>query len=192
MFLLPPYAKQIPPYVRLDNEFTDEELSFLQTRAKNATQTAGVGQGEGMFVNDIRRSKISWITHDNITNWLFERLANIVSRVNAEHYRFDLTGFGEAIQLTHYDQSENGMYGWHQDYNGGTISRKLSLVLQLSDPSEYEGGNLQLLTTGQPMTVEKRRGLVVVFPSFILHQVTPVTTGSRQSLVVWTSGPALK
>jgi PKHD-type hydroxylase len=102
-----------------------------------------------------------------------------------------LSGFGEALQLTNYDQSDKGMYGWHVDY-GGKISRKLSLVVQLTDPSRYEGGNLQILTTGEPSTVRKQRGLVCVFPSYTLHQVTPVTSGARQSLVAWISGPTFR
>jgi PKHD-type hydroxylase len=74
----------------------------------------------------------------------------------------------------------------------GGISRKLSLVLQLTDPSEYEGGNLQVLIGSEPLNVEKRRGLICAFPSFTIHQVTEVTKGSRQSLVVWLSGPPFK
>jgi PKHD-type hydroxylase len=64
--------------------------------------------------------------------------------------------------------------------------------VQLADPSEYEGGNLQVMTSGQPQTVRKQRGLIAVFPSYVLHQVTPVTQGSRQSLVAWVSGPAFR
>jgi PKHD-type hydroxylase len=123
--------------------------------------------------------------------WVFEKLAHVAASLNAQYYQFDLTGFGEALQLTNYNQAENGMYGWHQDY-GGLISRKLSLVVQLADPSEYEGGNLQVMTSGQPQTVRKQRGLIAVFPSYVLHQVTPVTQGSRQSLVAWVSGPAFR
>ena len=111
--------------------------------------------------------------------------------MNAQHFRFDLTGFGEALQLTNYDQSENGMYGWHQDYGGG-VSRKLSMAVQLTDPSEYEGGNLQVMTSSEPQNVRKQRGLIAIFPSYVMHQVTPVTQGSRQSLVTWVSGPAFK
>jgi PKHD-type hydroxylase len=83
------------------------------------------------------------------------------------------------------------MYAWHQDY-GSQISRKLSLVLQLTDPSRYEGGNLQTMTSQDVNTVRKQRGLITAFPSFTLHQVTPVTQGSRQSMVAWVSGPAFK
>jgi PKHD-type hydroxylase len=68
----------------------------------------------------------------------------------------------------------------------------LSLVLQLSDPAQYEGGNLQVMTGSEPQTVRKQRGLVAAFPSYVLHQVTPVTQGTRQSLVAWVSGPQFK
>jgi PKHD-type hydroxylase len=83
------------------------------------------------------------------------------------------------------------MYGWHQDY-GAEISRKLSIAVQLTDPSEYEGGNLQVKTSSEPQNVRKQRGLITIFPSYVLHQVTPVTQGSRQSLVAWVSGPAFR
>ena len=66
------------------------------------------------------------------------------------------------------------------------------MVLQLSDPSEYEGGELQLLTGKEPTTIQKQRGLITVFPAWTLHQVTPVTKGTRQTLVAWISGPSFK
>jgi PKHD-type hydroxylase len=66
------------------------------------------------------------------------------------------------------------------------------MAVQLTDPSEYEGGNLQMMTTSEPQTVKKQRGLIAVFPAYMLHQVTPVTQGSRQSLVAWISGPTFK
>jgi PKHD-type hydroxylase len=107
-------------------------------------------------------------------------------------YNFNLTGFGEPLQLTNYDNTDNGMYSWHQDF-GGTVSRKLSLVLQLSDPADYEGGNLELNAGGyEPIRIEKRRGLLVAFPSWQVHQVTPVTQGTRQSLVAWVTGPRFR
>jgi PKHD-type hydroxylase len=66
------------------------------------------------------------------------------------------------------------------------------MAVQLTDPSEYEGGNLQVMTSGQPQNVRKQRGIIAVFPSYVLHQVTPVTQGGRQSLVAWVSGPAFR
>jgi PKHD-type hydroxylase len=84
------------------------------------------------------------------------------------------------------------MYKWHQDFGGSGASRKLSVVLQLSDPSEYEGGELQILTSGQAISIQKKRGLITVFPAWTLHQVTPVVKGTRQTLVTWISGPQFK
>jgi PKHD-type hydroxylase len=192
-YVLTPHAKQIEPWAWWDGAFSDQELTWLQEKAKNATENAKVGGGRNNNVNSqIRRSQISWLTNTPETQWVFDKFANVVTQLNAEHFRLELTGFGEPFQLTNYDQSENGMYGWHQDFGRG-ISRKLSLAMQLSNPSDYEGGNFQIFTGGnEPQTLPKKRGYILVFPSYVVHQVTPVTQGSRQSLVAWASGPAFK
>ena len=192
--LLTPYAVAIEPWAWWENAFTDNELDWMQEQAVNSNQRATVGGNPtGDQLSKIRRSHVSWIDKKQDTAWIFEKLGHVASSLNAQFFRFDLTGFGEPIQMTNYDQSENGMYGWHQDYGGLTgTSRKLSLVMQLTDPAQYEGGNLQIQTGGEPQTVRKQRGLIAAFPSYVLHQVTPVTQGSRQSLVAWISGPAFK
>ena len=192
--LLTPYAMPVEPFAWWEGAFSDQELDWLQERAAKADVQAQVGgNSDKDRLANIRRSQVSWLDKTPDTAWVFEKLANVASSLNAQFYRFDLTGFGEALQLTNYDQSEHGMYGWHQDYGGKLgISRKLSMVLQLTDPIQYEGGNLQIKTGGEPQTVRKQRGLIAVFPSYTLHQVTPVTRGSRQSLVAWISGPSFK
>lgn len=191
---LTPYSTIIQPYVWWENTFNESELNFLQEKASKSNETALVGSPSQVSkeqLQQIRRSQVSWVNKTQETAWVFEKLAHVVSSVNSKYYGFDLTGFGEPLQLTNYDQSDHGMYGWHQDYNAN-VSRKLSLVLQLTDPSEYEGGNLQIMTGGEPQNVRKQRGLLALFPSYVLHQVTPVTKGSRQSLVAWISGPNFK
>jgi PKHD-type hydroxylase len=190
--MLTPFAQPFEPFVWWENAFTNAELDQLQRMAKKANERAVVGGNFGEEeLKKIRRSQINWLSNTPDTEWVFSKLADIAARLNSQFYRFDLTGFGEQLQLTNYDQSEHGMYGWHVDYNAN-VSRKLSLVLQLTDPSEYEGGNLQIMTSADVLTVRKQRGLVVAFPSYVLHQVTPVTKGNRQSLVSWVSGPAFK
>jgi PKHD-type hydroxylase len=193
-YVITPYSEYIEPFVWWEGAFTEQELNWLQQKAIDADTRAQVGGNpQGDDLAKIRRSKVSWMQNSNETQWIFEKLAHVASSLNSQFYRFDLTGFGEALQFTNYDQSEHGMYGWHQDYGGNrTISRKLSLVLQLTDPAQYEGGNLQIMTGGEPITVRKQRGLIVAFPSYVVHQVTPVTQGNRQSLVAWVSGPAFK
>jgi PKHD-type hydroxylase len=190
---LTPYSEVRHPFAYWDNAFNDRELDWLQSRASESTFKAKLG---GNVSNDsLRRSKVNWLPANSDTIWVFERLSHIVSSLNSECFRFNLTGFGEMIQLTNYNSEDFGMYGWHIDMTNTTTSpsRKLSLVLQLSDPSEYEGGNLELMPVSEEIIkIKKQRGLVVVFPSWTLHQVTPVTQGSRQSLVTWITGPAFK
>lgn len=193
-YLLTPYSSPTEAFVWWEGAFTEQELNWLQGKAKDAEIDAKIGGGSGrngVVDPNIRRSQISWLNNTADTKWVFDKLADVASKINAQYFRFDLTGFGEPLQLTNYDQSENGMYGWHQDFGKG-ISRKLSMAVQLTDPSEYEGGNLQVMTGSQPQSIRKQRGLIAVFPAYIVHQVTPVTQGSRQSLVAWVSGPAFK
>ena len=193
-YTLTPYSSGVEPWVWWEKAFSDQELDWLQEKALNASQRAQVGGAQqSEDLEKIRRSTLFWLGNDPETAWVYERLAHVVASLNSEFYRFDLAGFGEKLQLTNYDSGNKGMYGWHQDYGGSkTVSRKLSVVLQLTDPADYEGGNLQILTSGEPQNVTKQRGFIAVFPSYTLHQVTPVTSGSRQSLVTWVSGPAFK
>lgn len=192
--ILTPYAEKIEPFAWWENAFNNQELDWLQKKAKEANVKAQVGGGgNGVTDPNIRRSYLNWLPANDETRWVFEKLSHIVSSLNSEYFRFNLTGFGEHIQLTNYDQAENGMYGWHVDFGGSGPSRKLSLVMQLSDPVEYEGGVLELQPSGKDVVkMRKQRGLIVVFPSWTLHQVTPVTQGSRQSLVSWITGPSFK
>lgn len=189
--VLTPYSRKIEPFAWWEGAFTEEQLNWLQQKAKEATTPAQVGgRGNGAIAEGIRRSELNWMPKNENTAWVFETLAHVVSSLNADYFGFNLTGLSEQIQLTNYHENNKGMYGWHQDFGAAGNSRKMSLVLQLSDPEEYEGGQLQLLTSKDPINIPKKRGLIVVFPSWTVHQVTPVVKGTRQTLVTWVSGPA--
>ena len=191
--LLTPYSRKIESFAWWEGAFTNEELDWLQQKARQATQVAQVGGGTTGSVNpEIRRSELNWLYKDCECAWVFERLAHVASKLNADYFGFELTGFGEPIQLTNYLEARQGNYTWHQDFGAEGSSRKLSMVLQLSDPNEYEGGELQILTKKEPTSIQKKRGLITVFPAWTLHQVTPVVKGTRQTLVTWISGPAFK
>jgi len=195
-YVITPYASQIEPWAWWEGAFNEQQLNWLQQQAKDVKMKAEVGGG-GIGVNnpEIRRSGLHWLPNTQDTQWVFETLGHVVSSLNAQFFGFNLVGFGEQIQLTNYDEFENGMYGWHVDMMSHTNSpcRKLSIVMQLSDPVEYEGGVLELQSSSKDVIrMRKQRGLIVAFPSWTLHQVTPVTQGSRQSLVAWISGPPFK
>lgn len=192
--ILTPYSKKTEPFAWWEGAFNDDELNFLQHIAKESKDLAQVGGGSaGVLAPEVRRSEVSWLNCNKETQWVFERLAHVVSSLNSQYFFFNLTGFGEAIQLTNYTDKNNGMYGWHVDFgsNPESPSRKLSLVMQLSDPVDYEGGVLELRPNSNEVSkMRKQRGLIVCFPSWTLHQVTPVTQGNRQSLVAWITGPS--
>ena len=102
-------------------------------------------------------------------------------------------GSQEKTQLGRYKSTDEGYYDWHMDamppQNG--IQRKLSCVILLNDPSEFEGGILQFKGM-EDQNVLDQRGSVIVFPSFIEHKVTPVTKGVRYTAVTWASGPSFR
>lgn len=195
-YLLTPYNQSQEPFAWWEGAFNEQQLNWLQQQARNVQMKAQVGGGaNGVTDLNIRRSGLHWLSNNSDTSWVFEILGHVVSSLNAQFFKFELTGFGEQIQLTNYDESENGMYGWHVDMGPQTTApcRKLSIVVQLSDPVDYEGGILELQPHGNnAIKMRKQRGLIVAFPSWTLHQVTPVTQGSRQSLVAWISGPPFK
>tara|TARA_Y100001938_G_C8098410_1_gene439785 strand:+ start:5677 stop:6354 length:678 start_codon:yes stop_codon:yes gene_type:complete len=138
-----------------------------------------------------RKCKINWINYYKPGwEWFFDKILNVVEDVNKKYYKFELSNpiTLEPVQFTKY--SSGGFYSKHTDWEGGGILdiRKLSWVVNLSDPSEYRGGNLQVLKD----TVPKNIGWIHLFPSFLRHQATKVFKGKRYSLVGWTVGPPFK
>ena len=96
----------------------------------------------------------------------------------------------ELIQVLRYDGSDKGFYDWHMDQGlrDATALRKLSLTIQLSNASLYEGGGLEMRLGREVDYMPREQGSGVLFPSFILHRVAPVTRGVRYSMVVWFTG----
>lgn len=150
--------------------------------------------GEGREDHEIRRSKTSWIACTDESLWVYDKLAWIVRQLNGQFFQFDIQGFKEDLQYTVYEGSNTGHYGYHIDsgFDPNRCPRKLSIVLQLSSPEEYEGGDLEFLVNKEPTTAKKELGILYAFPSYILHRVTPVTKGTRRSLVAWLAGPRFR
>lgn len=171
--------------------FSDEEIARIRDIGEPLATHEGT-VGDRGAVADIRRSKIGWLPYNEQTGWLYDRLGYIARRLNGQFFDFDLTGFVEDLQYTVYG-SDRGHYDWHVD-RGVTSEapRKLSMVLQLSDPAEYDGGDLELWDGGSVIAARREKGILYAFPSFVVHRVTPVTRGVRRSLVVWLVGPRFR
>lgn len=174
---------------------------ILHLAADLATDDAHVGDGvaEAEHHDEIRRSRIAWLPAEEPFGWVYDKLATVVRRAN-RHYDFDLIGFTEDLQFTEY-RGAGAFYTWHQDgLDGNLAARKLSMVVQLSDPDDYDGGDLELFSlideeadvASELRTTMRSRGTVVVFPAFEYHRVTPLVSGTRRSLVCWVGGPPFR
>ena len=169
--------------------FTPLELDAIIRIGESIELSKGVTGGGSS--PKIRDSYVSWIFPNEVTGWIFERLQGVVQSINEQFFRFDLDGFFQGFQFTKYT-APGQHYTWHVDRGHGMGVRKLSLSLQLSDPDTYEGGDLELQFGEDPQKAGRERGMITLFPSYALHRVTPVTEGTRYSLVAWVSGPNWK
>ena len=134
-----------------------------------------------------RSSTIRWIDYlDPRAKWLVDELGRMAIEANNKLFQLDLYGFTEKLQFTEYE-GQGSHYDWHPDIGPNTTKRKLSIVVQLSDEKDYEGGEL-LINTGQLLIPSKKQGTVILFPSFLMHKVEPLRSGNRYSLVSWISG----
>jgi PKHD-type hydroxylase len=176
---------------------TDHEINkILAMDEWIKTEKAYVGLQENFEINPTKRkTDVAWIGLNSETAWLWEKLSKVIGQVNSQFFRFDLTGCYEPIQLGIYSEQDQGHYDWHIDAMGNqkTVARKLSMSLLLSNPTEYDGGELQVKTTSDDIrTLEMTKGRAWFFPSYTIHRVTPVTKGTRKSLVLWVGGPSFK
>ena len=151
--------------------------------------------------SEIRKSQVCFLDD----RWVLDEIIPYVNTANKNAgWNFDLD-WCESIQYTNYESGE--FYGWHSDdmtsaygekhhpnYKGKI--RKLSVTINLTDPSEYVGGEFEMdlrnNTEGRNIInidQVKPKGSILVFPSFVTHQVTPVRKGKRTSLVLWNLGP---
>ena len=180
-------------YYYFTNAFTEQELEKIieigesQPKIKATTVGEDVSQKE----SDYRVSDIAWLSNNPKTSFVFEKISDLAIKANSEMWNFDIWDFQDDLQYTTY-YGNGGHYDWHADLGVGISNRKLSVVLQLSNPDEYEGGDLQMNTGGSILNIPREKGLICFFPSFVLHRVTPLSSGLRRSLVTWLCGANLR
>ena len=186
-------SKDTTSWVTLDTIFTDYELDQLVMQANQVKKVSStVGSGA---VSNYRICDIAWLESDEVESdfdWVYATLANAISRVNNEHFQFDLTHL-TTLQFTVYHASNHSNYQKHLDLGRQFPNRKLSFSVQLSDDAEYVGGDLRFhYIKNQPEVAPREKGKIIFFPSWVVHDVTPVTQGTRRSLVGWVNGPNFK
>jgi PKHD-type hydroxylase len=182
------------PFVVWEGAIDAETLkSFTQYADSLPHKSGTVDVGNERYSKDTRITQVAWVERTAATQNFYERMEQIILSLNSEFFQYDLTALAP-LQHVVYDASEQAHLEWHIDYakesdQAASEFRKLSLSIQLSDPSEYEGGELQARVRGKIEVAPKTLGTVIAFPSFILHRVTPVTAGVRKAVVAWVLGP---
>jgi PKHD-type hydroxylase len=204
----------------LTSKFCDDVIKYGLQHQEDLAITGGLGVNRNLKDNPLKEEEIVDLKKKRNSNivwlndkWIYKEIHPYVHEANKlAGWNFDWN-FSESCQFTKYKL--NQYYDWHcdswdvpynkpEDPNSHGKIRKLSMTCQLTDGSEYQGGELQfdcrnydphmrdedkhLLTVKEILP----KGSIVVFPSFVWHRVQPVTKGTRYSLVVWNLGYPFK
>lgn len=190
-FSWPFFVDHVETYAFVKDAFNDEEIDKIISHCKQFQMKKGVTEGNKKS-EKIRDSNISFISPENI-DWLFRKLTSLCENLNNQFFKFELQGFLEGLQFTEY-KAPHQHYTWHKDKAFMQRVRKLSIVVQLTDEDEYEGGDLEILIRpdDKPLKTPRSKGTLIAFPSYEIHRVSPVTKGTRHSLVGWITGYPFK
>jgi PKHD-type hydroxylase len=193
-------------YQIFTSAFNDQFCDHIISVAKLYREQGGVvgsidaatGESSSALNQEIRNSTIRWIdiyAHREINTILND----YVNAVNSSLFGFDISFGFNSLQYTEYngDGPSPQFYDWHMDclFDNAVLDRKLSAVVQLSSPDDYEGGLFEMEGCARPpFNVEPflPRGSLLIFPSYLKHRVLPVTKGLRKSLVTWYNGPRFR
>ncbi len=180
-------------HVTLPNALSAADCDRLIALAQTA-QMKDAGLVRQTTAHQIRRAEIAWLDDLPQGGWAMDQMIAHVAQANREGFNFDLTDFGESAQIARYGAERAAHFDWHSDIGTGPMAarRKLTIVVQLSDPASYDGGTLELRPDSNVTGAARTRGTATIFPSFVLHRVTPVTAGTRWSLTLWAHGPAFR
>lgn len=196
------------------SELPSEMIDIVIRDLEKYNESVEISHLRGNQINEnIRKSKNTWISTNNwIAGWVWYYISNI----NRENFMYDIIDIdGGSMQYTEYGEGE--YYHWHNDDGisrcltnkdaltssnnigdtkkllDGEHVRKLSFSIQLSDPKDYVGGELQFLgDNGETFFAPKQKGSIIVFDSRTKHRVLKVKSGIRRSLVGWVVGPRWK
>ena len=178
----------------------DECQKIVDAASRNAPTPGTVGIENSSVEQGIRHGEVVFLDRSNTEfTPVFDLLDWCVSEANDEWFGVDYNPQGaRSLQFSIYQaDAEGGGHYYHPHQDSTLVSgdrptqRKLSVVVQLSKPDDYEGGDFKMyyVSAHPPADVIRRQGTVLVFPSLLMHGVEQVTRGTRHSLVGWYLGP---
>jgi PKHD-type hydroxylase len=191
-----------PQFIVDHNFFNSAECDFIATYCSNLKLKQGEEYNQYSNIPQQRRANIAFIeTGANETQWLFEKFNNLIAYYNDTSFDFDITGY-DYMQYAKYGPGDK--HDFHMDLPFGTRNldyfltecfRKLSVILLLNEPGvDFEGGNFEINHFSEqfPINTNMKKGTVLIFPSFMIHRVAPITSGIRQTISVWPIGPKFR
>ena len=185
-----PVTHTIAPYGCVSGVFTPEQCAEI-IRIGTNSQLGQATVGADCRGDDIRKCRSSNLEIKG-NEWIFKDLSDAAILVNSNYFNFDLAGFAEGIVFLEYT-APDGKYTQHVDCQYSSPVRKLSISVQLSDETAYVGGDVALTyASTEQLYAPRTQGSLVAFPSYALHEVKPITEGTRYSLVGWITGPQFK
>ena len=174
--------------------FTPQQCQMVIDKGmslKKEEAAVGMNKPQGKVDYKKRITTISWIPFKDMPE-MYKEIEATMLKANNNHFGFNGMRLTEVAQFTHY--LEGGFYDWHMDNDvSGKLQppvRKISMTLLLSDPSTFEGGELEFMSDGKKAKL--KQGQAIFFASWLQHRVKPVTKGERKSLVKWFGGPSFK
>lgn len=200
MFPLVPYNNYTPQsnwtsFYYFKDIFTDRMILDLDNMVKSNYQFSKGRTGSSELGTDTdsyetNNRDIAYLTPNEHTKWLYDLLFPLALKANDEAFGFDIDIVTDPIHYVIYPE-DGGHLDWHMDVGAFAVNRrKLAMTVQLSDSSDYEGGEFQIWAGGKDgfITLPREKGDVVIFPTFCMHRVSPITRGQRKVLVFWTGG----
>lgn len=176
------YAVSGPRY------FGDADLASLRSIADRKAKSVGELHPEFREqAETVRRTNLCLLDYEEHKN-VYEIIWSIGTKAN-ELFQCEIFELPERIQLAIYTAEDQGFFRMHMDTLPRDMTRKLSISVPLNDPSEYAGGALEIFEGSNVVEVNQRAGVPVIWPSWLQHRVTPVTSGKRYALVTWFRGP---
>ena len=184
-------VEQCNSIIKIGKECPKIKGSVFETKNNKQNNYENQNIEKSNINEDIRKSNISWIPFEKLTP-MYNQLTQVIHQMNNNFFGFEGIQLNEPAQYTEYSLGD--FYDWHIDLNttGETQApvRKISMSLLLSDPNEFEGGDLDIIDPHKKAVLQQ--GQAIFFASFLRHRVNPVTKGNRKSLVVWFGGPPFK
>jgi len=177
----------------LTPEQCEEVIRLGQTVPNNEARVGvgSIGKDKNRYDAKMRVTTIGWIPFDKGAP-MYEIIEQWMITTNTNHFGFEGMQVTENAQYTEYPKG--GFYEWHVDNDLVMTNmppvRKISMTLLLSDPKDFEGGELELIDDEKRANL--KQGCAIFFASFIRHRVKRVTKGTRKSLVMWFGGPPFK